>query len=83
VTAFLTTTSFAPGYSLPAVVFGRDWGTATVGTALKMSRDVTGLATFVSQFAEHNVVIYGGQLGVNVALEPAIAWTMPLKASSK
>ncbi|HLH98446.1 MAG TPA: autotransporter domain-containing protein [Xanthobacteraceae bacterium] len=81
VTAFLTTTSFAPGYSLPAVVFGEDWGTATLGTSLKMSRDVTGLATFVSQFAEHNVTTYGGQLGINIAFEPEIASTTPVKAS--
>lgn len=79
VTAFLTTTSFAPGYSLPAVVFGKDWGTATLGTSLKMSRDVTGLATFVSQFAEHNVTTYGGQLGINIAFEPEIVSNMSAK----
>ena len=72
VTAFLTTVT-APGYSLPAVVFGKDWGTATLGTSMKISRDVTGLATFVSQLAEHNVANYGGQLGVNVAFDPAAA----------
>jgi outer membrane lipase/esterase len=80
VTALLTTASFAPDYSLPAVVLGRDWGTGTVGTSLKMSRDVTGLATFVSQFAEHNVTNYGGQVGINIALEPAVATDMPVKA---
>jgi outer membrane lipase/esterase len=70
VTAFLTTASFAPGYSLPAVELGKDWGTATLGTSMKLARGVTGLATFVGQFAEHNVTNYGGQLGVNVALGP-------------
>jgi outer membrane lipase/esterase len=79
VTAFLTSASFAPGYSMPAVVFGSDWGTATIGTSLKLSRDVTGLATFVSEFAEHSVTNYGGQIGINVAFEPEVA-DMPVKA---
>jgi outer membrane lipase/esterase len=30
VTAFLTTTTIAPGYSLPAVYFGENWGTASM-----------------------------------------------------
>ena len=70
VTAFLTTASFAPGYSLPAVELGKDWGTATLGTSMKLARNVTGLATFVGQFAEHDATNYGGQLGINVALGP-------------
>jgi hypothetical protein len=37
---------------------------------MKLARNVTGLATFVGQFAEHNVTTYGGQLGINVALGP-------------
>ena len=61
VTAFLTSVSFAPGFSLPGVVFGNDWGTATAGTSVKLSRDVTGLVTFVSQFAEHNVTRPAGR----------------------
>jgi outer membrane lipase/esterase len=79
VTAFLTTIT-APGYSLPAVVFGKDWGSASVGTSVKISNTVTGLLAFVGQFAEHNVSAYGVQFGVNVALgQPAVA-DMPVKA---
>jgi hypothetical protein len=42
-----------------------------------------GLATFVSQFAEHNVTHFGGQLGFNVAFEPSILTDMPVKAPRK
>jgi len=67
VTAYLTTIA-APGYSLPAAVFGKDWGSATVGTALKLPNNVTGLIAAYSQIGEGGVVIYGGQAGFNVAL---------------
>lgn len=67
VTAFLTSVSFAPGYSLPAVMLGANWGTATLGTSIKLSSNVTGVATFISQFAQESVTTYGGQVGVNVA----------------
>jgi outer membrane lipase/esterase len=78
VEAFLTTI-VAPGYSMPAVVLGKDWGTATVGTTLKLSNTVTGLVAFVGQFSQHNVAAYGGQFGFNVAFGPAPA-DMPVKA---
>jgi outer membrane lipase/esterase len=67
VTAFLTSASFAPGYSLPAVVLGTDWGTATVGASVKLSPNVTGVVSFVSQFAQQSVTTYGGQVGINAA----------------
>jgi len=71
VTAFLTTIT-APGFALPAVIFGKDWGTATVGTTLQMSSNVTGLVAVIGQFAQHNVTTYGLQFGFNVALgQPA------------
>ena len=66
VTASLTTTS-APSYFMPAVVTGSDWGTATVGTTLKMANNVTGLIAFTSTVARDSITTYGGQLGVNVA----------------
>ena len=81
VTAFLTTNT-APGYSLPAVAFGKDWGTASAGTTIKISNNVTGLVAFVGQFAQHSVTNYGAQLGFNVALGPTVA-DMPMKAPSK
>jgi outer membrane lipase/esterase len=70
VTAFLTSASFAPDYSLPAVTFGKDWGTAQLGTSVKLAPDVTAFAALNSQFAEQNVTTYGGQVGVNVAFDP-------------
>jgi outer membrane lipase/esterase len=67
VTATLTST-IAPSYSMPAVVLGKDWGTATVGTTAAFAPGVTGYATFTGQIAQQNVVTYGGQVGLNVAL---------------
>jgi outer membrane lipase/esterase len=70
VTASLTTVAFAPSYSMPAVVFGKDWATGTIGTTATFGRGVTAYATFSSQMAQKNVVNYGGQLGLNVAFAP-------------
>ncbi|HEY7244581.1 MAG TPA: autotransporter domain-containing protein [Xanthobacteraceae bacterium] len=83
VTAFLTTSTVAPGYSLPAVYFGRNWGSASVGTGLKLAQNVTAYAAFDSQFAEHNLTIYGGQVGLNIALDPLFYAPAPLKAGRK
>ncbi len=82
VTAFLTTTT-APGYSLPAVSFGRNWGTASIGTGHKLAQNVTGYAAFDSQFAEHNVTVYGGQIGVNIALDALFYAPAPVKVARK
>jgi outer membrane lipase/esterase len=67
VTASLTTVT-APSYWMPAVVLGKDWGTATIGTTATVARGVTGYATFTSEIVQRNVVAYGGQIGLNVAL---------------
>jgi outer membrane lipase/esterase len=67
VTASLTSV-VAPSYFMPAVVLGKDWGTATVGTTVTFAPGVTGYGTVFSQIAQHNVVTYGGQVGLNVAL---------------
>jgi outer membrane lipase/esterase len=83
VTAFLTTSAFAPGFSLPGVVFGKDWGTAMLGTTLKLARNVTGYAALTSQFAERNVTVYGAQVGLNVAFEPTVLAELPVKAPRK
>ena len=61
VTASLTTID-APSYSLPAVVFGTDWATATVGTTVTVHSGVTAYAAFTTEVAQNNVVDYGGQL---------------------
>jgi outer membrane lipase/esterase len=65
VTASLTTIS-APSYSMPAVSPGIDWAALTGGTTVKLAGNVTGLLALSSNFAQHNVTAYGGQLGVNV-----------------
>lgn len=59
---------FAPAFSMPAVSFGRDWATATVGTTVKLGRGMTGYASFSSELEQGDVTYYGGQLGLNVAL---------------
>jgi outer membrane lipase/esterase len=67
VTASLTSV-IAPSYSMPAVILGKDWGSATIGTTVTIAQGVTGYATFSTQIAQQNAVIYGGQVGLNVAL---------------
>jgi outer membrane lipase/esterase len=67
VTAALTTV-VAPSYSMPAVIFGTDWATATLGTALNLGRGMTAYASFTSEVGENQVTYYGGQVGLNIAL---------------
>jgi outer membrane lipase/esterase len=76
VAASLTTIS-APAFSMPAVLLGTDWATASVGTSVRLGRGITGYAMFLSELGQANATYYGGQLGVNVALN---AWTRPAKA---
>jgi outer membrane lipase/esterase len=75
VTASLTTVT-APSYSMPAVIFGRDWGTASVGTRLKLGQSTTGYVALISQFAQNSMTTYGGQIGLNVALDPILTSTV-------
>ena len=77
VTALLTSASFAPGFSLPAVTFGKDWGTAQLGTTYKLSQSATAFAAFNTQLAQQNVTTYGGQVGINVALDPEVRVKAP------
>jgi outer membrane lipase/esterase len=67
VTASLTTVT-APSYYMPAVVFGKDWASATIGTTAAIGRGMTAYASFNSQMGQNNVTYYGGQIGLNVAL---------------
>lgn len=60
----------APSYSMPAVLLGRDWGTATLGARLKFAPEMTAYAAVTSQVGQSNVTTYGGQVGLNVAFEP-------------
>jgi outer membrane lipase/esterase len=68
VTAIEPEIAFAPAFSMPAVSFGRDWATAMVGTTVKLGRGMTGYASFSSELGQGDVTYYGGQLGLNVAL---------------
>jgi outer membrane lipase/esterase len=45
VAASLTTIS-APSYSMPAVLLGTDWATASVGTSVRLGHGITGYAMF-------------------------------------
>ena len=65
-TAWLTTAS-APGYSLPAIVTGSDWATATAGATVKLAANTTGLIAATGIIGEQNVTSYGCQLGLNVS----------------
>jgi outer membrane lipase/esterase len=83
VTAYLTTIA-APGYSMPAVISGKDWGSISAGTAVKIAKNVTGLMTGYAQFAEKNVTVYGGQIGFNVAFDvPPTPDALVVKAPRK
>ena len=68
VTAFEPEIAFAPGFSMPAVSFGQDWGSAIVGTTYNLGRGMTAYASFNSEFGQNEVTYYGGQIGLNVAL---------------
>jgi outer membrane lipase/esterase len=69
VTAALTSI-VAPGFSLPAVILGRDWATATVGTRVRIGSNLSGYAAFIAEAGQNNVTIYGGQIGLNYAFGP-------------
>jgi outer membrane lipase/esterase len=72
VTASLTTIA-APSFSMPAVVLGSDWGTGTIGTTVALGHGITGYASFTSQIAQNQATVYGGLIGVSVALNGAPA----------
>jgi len=50
---------------------------------LKLAQNVTGYAAFNSQFAEHNLTVYGGQVGINIALDPLLYAPAPVKVARK
>jgi outer membrane lipase/esterase len=68
VTAFEPEIAFAPGFSMPAVNFGQDWGSAIVGTTYNLGHGMTAYASFNSEFGQSEATYYGGQIGLNVAL---------------
>jgi outer membrane lipase/esterase len=64
------TSIVAPSFTMPAVVLGRDWATATVGTRVKLGDRLSGYAAVIAELGQNNVVTYGGQIGLNVAFNP-------------
>ena len=67
VTASLTTIA-APSYSMPAVVLGRDWATATVGAQVTLTPAWSGLASFTAQLGQNHATVFGVLMGLNYAL---------------
>jgi outer membrane lipase/esterase len=65
VTARLTTIT-APGYSMPGVVLGKDWGTVSLGTTWKITSGLTALGAVTADFGQRDVTTYGAQIGLNV-----------------
>jgi outer membrane lipase/esterase len=76
VTASLTTVT-APDYSLPAVVLGRDWATATVGMQIAFTPACSGIASFTAQLGQDHATVFSGLIGLNYALaqpaQPAVS----------
>jgi outer membrane lipase/esterase len=66
VTASLTTI-VAPSFSMPAVILGKDWSTATLGTVIDSGNGVKVIGSVSAEFAQSNASTYGGQLGLNVS----------------
>ena len=64
------TSIVAPGFSMPAVILGRDWATATVGTRVKLGDRLSGYAAVIAELGQNNVTTYGGQVGLNVGFDP-------------
>lgn len=67
VTASLTTIS-APSYEMPAVVLGRDWATATVGTQVKFSPTWSGFLSLTGQLGQTHATVYTGMIGLNYSI---------------
>lgn len=64
------TSIVAPAFSMPAVILGRDWAAATIGTRLKLASNVSGYVALTGQLGQNNAMTYGGQVGLNVAFNP-------------
>jgi outer membrane lipase/esterase len=73
VTATVPEIAFAPSYTMPAVMFGKDWVTGTLGSRVAFGRGVSGYASLTGQTGQSGVVSYGGQIGLNVALDAVMA----------
>ena len=61
------TTIDAPSYSLPAAVLGEDWGSVAAGVSVDVTTGVKVVAKGTADFGDSDTVLYGGQLGLNIA----------------
>jgi outer membrane lipase/esterase len=68
VSASLTTKLDAPSFALPAAALGRDWVSGTLGTAMTLAPNFTGLASVTARAGQTGATIYGGNIGLNYAL---------------
>jgi outer membrane lipase/esterase len=64
------TSIVAPSFTMPAVILGRDWAMATVGTRVKLGDRLSGYAALIAELGQNNVATYGGQIGLNVGFNP-------------
>jgi outer membrane lipase/esterase len=52
---------------MPAVILGRDFASATLGTRVKLGNNLSGYAAFIAELGQSNVTTYGGQVGLSYA----------------
>ena len=64
------TSIVAPSFTMPAVILGRDFATATLGTRIKLGSNFSGYAAVIAEVGQNNVTTYGGQIGLNYAFNP-------------
>ena len=64
------TSIVAPSFTMPAVVLGRDRTMTTVGTRVRLGERLSGYAAVIASLGQNNVTTYGGQFGINYALDP-------------
>jgi|EndMetStandDraft_5_1072996.scaffolds.fasta_scaffold04813_6 outer membrane lipase/esterase len=67
VTAALTSSIYAPAYSMPAVGHREDWASATIGTTVDLGGGLLALGSVRTEFDGEGDATYGGQLGLNVS----------------
>jgi outer membrane lipase/esterase len=58
----------SPSYSLPAVVLGRDWATATIGMQVSFTPAWSGIGLFMAQPGQNHATVFGGLIGLICAL---------------
>jgi len=71
VSASLTSIA-APSFTMPAVVLGRDWATGTFGTRVRLGDRLSGYVAVIAELGQNNATTYGAQIGLNLALNPAV-----------